>query len=238
MKISSAFNRAAATYDMHSTLQDQVSNTLISLLPVNQMPMRILDLGCGTGKTTKLLTQRYHYDYFAAVDFASHLIGIAKQNLNIKNMHFFEKDFDQPILFPHLFNLVFSNMSLQWSKQLNTTLKLAISYLASDGLLAITLPTKGTLNELSTLFAINQFPVFESLQHSLLSFGCELITSFKQHYTLTFDNTIDALRSLRYVGATHVINRTSRPLLGKQKINQSAIQILTYEIAFIIARKL
>ena len=74
--ICQCFNKAANTYDDHSSTQQHAGKKLISLLLNDcRRADRMIDLGCGTGTTTEQLAKRIHYQHFHAIDIADQLLA-------------------------------------------------------------------------------------------------------------------------------------------------------------------
>ena len=154
--IKKSFNRAAALYHDHSFLQQSVAKKLISLIKkVNHQFESIIDLGCGTGLVTSELAAEFKYEYFHAIDIADQALIQARQTLFSLPIKIFEADFEQLNASNQLFNLVFANMSLHWSRDFYTALQSAASILKPNGCIAFSVPLPGTLTELEKICFLN-----------------------------------------------------------------------------------
>lgn len=75
-------------------------------------PMRIIDLGCGTGTIAKLIAEKFPNSKIVCLDIASKMIEIAKQKLiDYKNTEFIVGDFSK-IEFNEKFDVVVSSLAL------------------------------------------------------------------------------------------------------------------------------
>jgi malonyl-CoA O-methyltransferase len=125
-KIRECFNRSLTTYDNHCDIQTQTGIKLIKdLKDLNLRPNSIVDLGCGTGITTEHLASLYeNYYKFYAIDIADKLLLKAKDRLEKYNIITLEKSLEDFLGNEKiLFDLVFYNMVLQWSNNLDDVLK-------------------------------------------------------------------------------------------------------------------
>jgi len=76
-KVQAAFGRAAATYDRFDDVQAEVALRLADHLPLRAAD--ILEIGCGTGRWTAQLRDRYPQARLVAVDFAPAMLEVARQ---------------------------------------------------------------------------------------------------------------------------------------------------------------
>ena len=245
-RIKVSFNRAAETYDHYAQLQWQQS-----LILANQVKKilkadcnKIIDLGCGTGNSTLVLQQNFRYQNLYAIDIATALLKKAEKKLNHENLWLIESDFDclpEKVL---NIDLIFSNMALQWSPNLNITLALLSSKLCENGLLAFSLPLKGTFNEISLAYR-NQFQSSNVIQNILASLNFELLEVNNKTVLESFTSPLAALRSLKMIGANCIIDHYQshyftrdrlKNIVGEHVDLQKNFQ-LTYKIGFFIARK-
>jgi malonyl-CoA O-methyltransferase len=234
-KIRDCFNRATH-YDQHCQLQTSVGNQLIKLLTewAPRQP-RILDLGCGTGKITQQLLRVLPYQHLYALDTAGQLLTQAKKRLYQPNITFIEADFNRMLAFKQTVDIVFSNMALHWSTDLGMTLAAIQSTLTKNGLLAFSLPVTGSLTELENEVAINPLMSPTYIKQQLNQHNYILNTYLIEKITLEFPEPLAVLKSLKNIGASHVIQRRHHTLRGKSFINKLTRSRLTYVIAYFIA---
>jgi len=236
-KIQQAFNRAADTYDENCHAQQQTGIKLIHLLkPLHTQANRLLDLGCGTGMTTQILASQYDSADFHAVDIATELLKKAKYRLPHAKIH--EMDFDSLSGFDSRFDIIYSNMALQWSTDLLSLLTNTHSLLHDNGSLAFSIPLTGTFKELKPHSAVNHFYDNEIILNTLIHSGYDVLINETENITLTFQNAMHALKSIKHIGANHVRERGQKSFSKKSHFEQLNFSELTYVIGYFIARKL
>lgn len=77
--IRARFSKAAATYDRHARLQQELAGELINGLTfLGSPPETILEIGCGTGNYTVRLAERFPAARLVAVDFSEAMINAAR----------------------------------------------------------------------------------------------------------------------------------------------------------------
>ncbi len=236
LHIRRCFNKAAITYDLHSRIQQQAGQTLISLLEnITQQADRIIDLGCGTGLTSEHLARKMHFKQFYAIDIADQLLIKARQRLRYPGMNVYERDFDTLNITDGCYDLIFSNMSLQWSNQIEQTLAVLMRLLSANGLLAFSLPLTGTFNELPAL-SRNHFLSFEKMCRLL---GCNLLLAKTENKRIDFESQYAALTSIKASGANYVSGRdqTLHSGLSTEFRPVTSTFTLTYHIGYFIAGK-
>jgi len=240
-KIKFSFNKAGDKYDQASLIQQQIGQKLIrSLLPSNKHNYsKIIDLGCGTGIATKQLADNLSFNKFHAVDFADNLLAIAAVRLKHHKIKLIEHDYDT--LPTNNFDLAFSNMALQWSLDLSSTLKTINNLLDHNGKIAFSIPIQGTLIELKST-SINQFHSPNTIKHLLSTQGFKIKKYFTKKYFNHFSSVLEALNSLKSTGTNCLIKKQQKTLIGKSFLNnimssQKNSFTLTYNIGFFIADK-
>jgi len=219
MTIKDCFSKAADRYDQHCKLQLTTGDKLLSLIEPAET---IIDLGCGTGITTSKLLYKKLY----ALDISNKMLESAKLKLRSRNIIYLEKSFDD---FCGLeLDLAFANMSLQWSEDLNKTLVNINANLKPGGILAFSIPITGTFEGLNipTIF----FHEFEQIKALLVNW--QIIHSFSQIYSYIFSSLVEALKSIKAVGANYC-NSHKRFIISRDKTPQ----ILKYNIGYFVVRK-
>lgn len=145
------FDIAAERYDEHAALFDEVGRRLLERLDgLRFEPDRIVDLGCGTAKHTLELRQRYPQARLLALDSARSMLGRARKRRGRWRPRFELAcaDVSRLPLAEASVDLVFANLSLQWSGDLAATLAGLRRIMRPRGLLLMTLPGPDTLVEL------------------------------------------------------------------------------------------
>ena len=147
------FSLHAKTYDRYAQVQKQMAGQLLTTLADLNLPekARILEIGCGTGYLTKALCARFPQAQIIAVDLASGMIEVAKENVRLERVTFICEDIEQ-INWQESFDLIISNATFQWFNQLELTLKKLFSSLAANGLILFSTFGCDTFHELHTSF--------------------------------------------------------------------------------------
>ncbi len=235
-KIRRCFNRAALTYDQRSYPQQMIGDNLINLLgKYISASESIIDLGCGSGLVTELLARRLSYKNFYAIDISDQLIAQADSRLHARDIQTFHKDFENFNFKNRLFNLVFSNMSLHWSRNLQKNLLTINNNMASNGIIAFTIPLDGTFTELACA-SRNNFHRYQDILNHLADAGFEPLSCFHESLTFIYSSWITALKSIKATGANYVFNREKKSLTGSLSLSNKPN--LSYHIGYFIGRKI
>lgn len=82
--IRDAFDRAAASYDRHAALEQEVCRRLLERCEFQrQPPRRILDLGCGTGQGSEALKRKYRKSQVIGLDFSFAMLGFLRRRSSL-----------------------------------------------------------------------------------------------------------------------------------------------------------
>jgi malonyl-CoA O-methyltransferase len=135
-RIRQRFSRAAATYDAHAEVQKELALRLFRELPEGKESAdvgRILEIGCGTGRFTALLAERYPEGRITALDFAEGMVHLARKRLADKGKVSVLCEDGERFLAacPTTFDLICANSTLQWFDDLGVALA-RIGRLLSD----------------------------------------------------------------------------------------------------------
>jgi len=238
-KIQRSFNRAADSYDDNCHAQLRAGIKLTHLIKSCQPHAeRIIDLGCGTGITTQIIASQYCFQEFHAIDISTSLLMKAHHRLSQLKINVYEMDFENITNNNYLpFDIIYSNMALQWSSNILNTLTMLRGLLTDNGNLAFSLPLSGTFRELQHHYAINHFPDINIIQQYLISAGYRILISEAENIRLTFPHVVHALKSIKQTGANYACHRIHKGLNGKSHLKQINSNELTYEIGYFIASK-
>lgn len=252
-KIAVNFNRVALNYNSVASLQHSVGNKLMNYLnTVKITPQTILDIGGATGYFSKLLGSRYSHSKIINIDIAQNMLSVA-QSLSQQNL--LCADFDCLPLTNKSVDLIFANMSLQWSLDLSKTFWELSQVLEPSGLLIFSTLGPNTLCELRNCWRqidnhahANTFVSVATLQNIL--HNNDFITSINTEKVIqTYSTVSQLLYYLKAIGANYVYNENrSRGLLTKRKLiqlesiyeqyrNQNNRLAATFEIIYGLAWK-
>ncbi len=162
--VARQFDRAGAQYEAAANLQSEVRTDLLNrafeLAPAiasatsTATPKRILDLGCGTGNAAAELKRRWRSSEVSAVDSAAGMVREAKKKSGFwRPLSVVEARADALPFADGEFDLVFSNLMLQWAEPLDGVLAEVRRVLAPGGLFIASSFGPSTLQELRQAWA-------------------------------------------------------------------------------------
>ena len=149
------FNRAAATYDEAAVLQLEVGKRLLERLDYLRIePVRVVDLGTGTGSALDALHRRYPAAQIIGIDIAEGMLRRARQCEGSLPRLLAAADASALPLADHSVDLVYSNLMLPWCPQPERVWAEIERVLHPGGALLCTTLGPDTLMELRTALAI------------------------------------------------------------------------------------
>ncbi len=185
-------------YEEHSTIQEQQSVQLLGFIQSATMtrafdPDHILDVGCGTGKVTERLAERYPDASILGIDSSRSAIAKARtehspEHLDIEYKHEKIEKYcpDDEI---GRYDLIFSNTAMHWVEGQHEAYANLRKLIDADGLLAVHQGHEGTYKELHQVAVevLNDFDYdtyFENLNppQDLIYYNAEEMADLlKQH---------------------------------------------------------
>lgn len=122
-----SFERAARRYDAVSGVQQIMARRLTTLLSGDDpVPRHVLELGCGTGHLSELLTSRFPRARFLLTDLSRAMLERSRGRFPAKRaraLHWLQLDASQPAWgVKSRFDLVASNAMVQWLDDLDSHL--------------------------------------------------------------------------------------------------------------------
>lgn len=145
-RVAHAFSRAAPRYDSLATAQRQIGEMLWEQLPVEAVS--VLDMGCGTGFWTHRLAERYPSAGITGLDLAPGMLKQARQCYG-DAIHWQQGDAAALPFSEQQFDLVFSNLAIQWCRDIPAVMHQLHRVLCPGGQAVLTTLMPGTLKEVS-----------------------------------------------------------------------------------------
>ena len=256
-QIARSFNRAVKSYDQVDFLQRKVGDELLDNLKSTTDSLdRIIDLGCGLGKLTAQLGDAFAGAEVLGLDLADEMVLYASRHFcSKKNVSFLSADADKLPLPNCYSDLIFSNLMLQWSPNLDVTLSELARVLTIGGGLFYSTFGLGSLKELRDSWSkiddyehVSNFISEKELLLSMNRSGFKEIKLESRSYCRWFNNVYDLMGELKMLGAHNLSPDRCRGLLGKSRLKQLQLFYdeyrgsnnklpLTYEVFYVSARK-
>lgn len=225
-RLRAHFARAARTYDAAAVLQREVADrTLARLDAVRLRPQTILDAGSGTGYAVRALARRYRGAWVAGIDIAHPMLREARRRAGWFRSRPYACGDIEALPFPAgRFDLIFSNLALQWCEP-ERALRELLRVLRPGGLLMFTTFGPDTLRELRAAWRaadagavhVHAFYDMHDLGDALLRVGFAEPVMDVERFTLTYPDVAGVLRDLHGIGAHNAARGARRALTGKQR---------------------
>jgi malonyl-CoA O-methyltransferase len=222
--VARSFGAASRSYDAAAALQAEVRAELLSRLDLLKAPPRaVLDLGAGTGVGALAIKQRFRRATVTAADIAAPMLEMARQRSRFwRPIRCVEADARKLPFEDASFDVVFSNLMLQWLQPPDAALAEIRRVLRPGGLLLASSFGPETLGELRAAWAaadssvhVNDFIDMHDLGSALHRAGfIEPVLDVDRHLRHYVD-TRELMRELKSVGAHNVNAQRARGLTGK-----------------------
>ncbi len=189
---------------------------------------RVLDLGAGTGTFTAALMKRYRRADVVALDIARPMLERVQQRAG-----WFRKpgcvcgDSESLPFADDSFDLIFSNLMLQWCTDLPATFVELRRVLSPGGLLMFTTFGPDTLMELRASWEavdgyshVNSFIDLHDVGDSLVHTRWAEPVMDSEYITVTYRELRGLMQDLKQIGAHNVTSGRPRGLTGKRHLQQ------------------
>ena len=135
-------------YNKFKNVRNQPFFDLAEFISPENMQTAI-DLGCGTGEQTALLSERFKQAVFLGIDASEEMLSKAKIFQN-KKLRFEKLTTEEMIASGQKWDLVFSNAALQWSDDHEKLFPELIGLVNENGQFAVQMPvqTDNILNQI------------------------------------------------------------------------------------------
>ncbi|WP_312075373.1 methyltransferase domain-containing protein [Chryseobacterium sp.] len=110
---------------------------------------KAIDIGCGTGEQTKILSEKFPDAQFFGIDSSAEMLNKSLEFKN-ENLDFKQKTIEELYDSNEKWDLIFSNAALQWSDDHGKLFPKLLSLLSENGQLAVQMPVQNenVLNQL------------------------------------------------------------------------------------------
>jgi len=229
MNVIEEFSRFANLYETHNVIQQQVAKKLVDMIEYSDYK-RILDIGCGSGSIYKNITKNsIKFKEFVVADLSEEMLDIHPNSSKIKKISF---DFNDIKSFEDIrdkeYDIVISSSALQWSQDLDMTLK-EISKLSDKFYFSFF--TSNTFKTLHKIAGVKS-PIYSKKYikkyiNSYYNASFELI-----NYQLNFNSVYDMLRYIKRSGVSGGKKKLSYIEI-KRVIEDYPLDYLEFEVLFV-----
>jgi len=229
--IRAAFEASADRYDAVAVVQREIGSRLLERLELLKMvPGTILDLGSGTGQCTHALGQRYPQARIVALDLAEAMLHHTRRRFGWwqrrRRGHAFVSGDAENLPFADAsFDMLFSNLTVQWCNDLEQTFSEFRRVLKPGGVLFYTTLGPDTLQELRASWAtvdervhVNTFLDLHDVGDAMLRAGLAEPVMDMEHITLTYRDSLTLMRDLKELGAHNLNPGRHAGLTGRNKL--------------------
>lgn len=237
------FAGAAATLDQSAHLADEIARRMAERFDyIRHTPSSILDLGCGSGRDLQLLAQRFPGTYLHGIDFAlPALQHAAKRKPVLSRLFDRARGRTQPVqvcaaldrlpFAAGSFDLVWSNLSLQWLNDPFPAFQDLHRCLAVDGLLMFSTLGPDTLKELRAALPerrgtrVHRFIDMHDIGDALVKAGFSDPVMDMEIIQLSYPDVDTLFQDLRLAGARNAGRQRPRDLGGRAEWQAARAQL-------------
>jgi malonyl-CoA O-methyltransferase len=221
-----SFDHASLTYDRAAGVQSEVRTRLLERLDIVRLePVRVLDLGAGTGHAARDLQRRYRSAQVLALDLSPAMLRQSRrQHSLLRRFARVAADAHRLPLRDAVIDLVFSNLMLEWCHDPDLVFREIRRVLRPGGLLTFTTLGPDTLKELRTLWRqvdanthVHRFIDMHDLGDALMRTGFAEPVMDTERLTVTYPDLATLCRELQGSGSTNVASGRPRGLLGRAR---------------------
>jgi malonyl-CoA O-methyltransferase len=221
-----SFDRASGTYDAAAAVQGEVRSRLLERLDIVRLqPTAVLDLGAGTGHSSRELKRRYPAAQVIALDSSlSMLRASASQQRFLRKFSPVCADAHRLPLRSQSFDLVLSNLLLEWCHDPDAVFAEAARVLRPKGLFTFTTLGPDTLKEVRELWRgvdpfthVHRFIDMHDFGDALLRAGFAEPVMDTERLTVTYADLPALLAEIRGSGARNLAQGRPRGLTGRAR---------------------
>lgn len=227
-RVRQSFDRAARQYDAHARLQRQVREEMLARLAWHKKDFEVIvDLGCGTGAALQALRQRYPKARILGLDLALGMLEMARGRQPWwRKPRLVCADMECLPLMDASVDLLFSNLTLQWSHDPEQVFREVRRVLKPEGVFLFSTLGPDTLHELRAAWSmadpdsthVNLFFDMHDLGDALLRAGLRDPVMDVERLCYAYPDVEAIMRSLKGIGAHNGTQGRARGLTGKGRM--------------------
>ena len=235
-QMRAAFEQSAEHYDAVAVLQREVADRLLERLDLLKMiPQSILDLGSGTGYCSEALATRYPKARITALDMAGAMVNKTRKRFSTwsrfrRGHQFVCGDAESLPFADNSFEMIFSNLTIQWCGDLGQTFAEMKRVLKPGGVILYTTLGPDTLKELRNSWAsvdegvhVNTFLDMHDVGDAMLRSRLAEPVMDMELLTMAYEDAMTLMRDLKTLGA-HNVNPGRRSGLTAPKKLKAVMQ--------------
>ncbi len=250
--VARSFSKAASCYDQFAQLQRDIGQQLLTGVKAKK-PAKILDLGCGTGYFSEKLCTIYPAGQMISLDLSNAMLCQVEKK-QLQQVSCLQGDIDHLPFEQAQFDLIFSNLVVQWSEDLTGCLRQLKKALNSGGSLHFSTLIDGSLDELTQAWkAVDQYPhtnsflTLDAVTAAVQQCAFKNLQISTETRTLYYENVIEVMRALKGIGANHVHGQQGLTVKGRKLlrllekgyapfVNEQGQLKLSYQVCYVEAQ--
>ncbi|MCK5450710.1 MAG: malonyl-ACP O-methyltransferase BioC [Candidatus Omnitrophica bacterium] len=220
------FSRNAFEYDNYSTIRRRCANDLISHIKGHD-PADILEIGCGTGIYTDVLSENHSEARIVAMDISEEMVRAAREKNSNVTLEFRVADAENAFVYKK-YDLITSNASFQWFTDMDKTLNKMKNALSNNGKLCFSMYGPETFRELEEVLSLclgerkwltsGKFISLGEIEKILRKHFKDVVLSEKR-YVAEFSSLWDFLKDIKLSG-TRGDGLRKKTFIGRDRIKE------------------
>lgn len=206
-RIQRAFSNAALQYDMLTTLHKDIGRDLVKRVCDREEAACVLDVGMGTGYLTEKLKSYFPDSQVIGLDFSSGMIAQARKRES--DFKIIQADAARLPFCRNAFDIIVSNLALQWVEPLPETLRKFYDALRPGGDFVVSVFGRETFPELFSAFKqargkdlpLKRLPSKEEIVAAVRAAGFENVVMDYETIKVRFEDMRALLRWVKDIGA-------------------------------------
>jgi malonyl-CoA O-methyltransferase len=221
-----SFDRASRTYDTAAAVQGEIRTRMLERLDIVRLqPTTVLDLGAGTGHASRELKRRYPSAQVIALDSSLAMLrASAPQQRFLRRFAPVCGDAHRLPVRSQSFDLVLSNLLLEWCHEPDAVFGEVARVLRPKGLFTFTTVGPDTLKEVRELWRgvdpfthVHRFIDMHDLGDALLRAGFAEPVMDTERLTVTYRDLSTLLDEIRGSGARNIAQGRPHGLTGRAR---------------------